>query len=62
LLFSLFRRQDLIDLLAGGPTDLGGFRPRIPLWERRFRSKIFKLFVPVLEDGANSCLLVVRQV
>jgi hypothetical protein len=62
LLFSLFRRQDLIDLLAGGPTDLGGFRARIPLRERRFGAKIFKLFVPVLEDGSDSCHLIVRQV
>ena len=62
LLFFLFRRQDLIDLLAGGLADLGGFRARLPLWERRIRSKIFKLFVPVLEDGPDFCLLVVRQV
>jgi hypothetical protein len=62
LLFFLFRRQDLIDLLAGGPTDLGGFRPRVALRERRFGAKIFKLFVPVLEDGPDFCHLVVRQV
>ena len=62
LLFSLYRRQDLIDLPAGGLTDRGGFRARVPLWERRIRSQILKLFVPDQEDGSDSCHLIFRQV
>jgi hypothetical protein len=62
LLFPLFRRQDLIDLLAGGLTNRGSFRARLTLRERRIRSQIFKLSVPDLEDGSDFCHLVVRQV
>jgi hypothetical protein len=62
LLFSLLRRQDQIDLPAGGLTDRGGFRARIALRERRIRSQILKLFVPDLEDGSDFSHLIVRQV
>jgi hypothetical protein len=62
LLFSLLRRQDLIDLPAGRLADRGGFRARIALRERRIRSQILKLFVPDLEDGSDSCHLIIREV
>jgi hypothetical protein len=60
-LFSLFWRQDLIDLLAGELTNLPGFRARFSLREGRIRSQIIKLFIPVPEDGPDFRHLLVRQ-
>jgi hypothetical protein len=58
----LFRRKDLLDLLAGGLANLGGLGARLTLGEGRIRAQIIKLLIPFLEDGKDLRLLLLRQV
>ena len=62
LLLALFWCQEMIDLFARGPADLGRSRPRLPLWQGRICAQVLKLLVPRIEDGPDLVHLIVRQV